>query len=148
MKNNITLKGKVTITDDEGNAVEYDNLFMLRAKEPLIDVLMGNTISISKYAFLSIGADSTPVRSDDVMLGRELFRKPLTTLEKVSSTRLIAECYIEPGEAVFNWRELALFDSSGTWETLGSGLLLNKVIINENKLSGTAKTVSWQIEVI
>jgi hypothetical protein len=125
----------------------YKNLFMQVVKTAFLDVLEGKTPTIGTYNYLAIGTDPTPVTANDSKLGAELFRKPLTNVERIGN-RLLAECYLEAEEANFTFRELGLFDSSGEWETTDSGILLNRAIVNETKNAGTAKTISWSLELL
>lgn len=140
--------GKITIYEGkkEDNIIiaEFKNLVLDVNKKGILNLWAGIAVGYGKYDFLAIGSGSSPVKPEDIKLGTEVFRKPISAISIMGSNRLIIDTFIDVDEANFSWKELGLY-SGGTWDALDSGVLLNRALVNEEKNSGKSKTISWEI---
>lgn len=140
--------GKITIYEgkkEDGIILsEFKNMVLDINKKGILNLWAGNAIGYGKYDFLSIGSGSDPVQANNASLSTEVFRKPISEISIMGSNRLIIDTFIDVDEANFLWKELGLV-SGGVWGTLGSGVLMNRALVNEDKNSGKSKTISWEI---
>lgn len=145
-----SLQAKGTITIFEGKKesgiilAHYKNLVLNNNKLGILNLWAGNSIGFGRIDYLAIGNGTNSVIPEDISLGSELFRKPVSDIAIYGSNRIVIDTFVDVDEANFLWKEIGLV-SGGDWASLNSGVLLNRALVNEDKNSGKAKTISWEI---
>lgn len=142
------MKGTIRIFEGKDKTKEiakYENAFLNTGRRAIFRILAGQLSGV-KYDYLVIGNGTKETSLDDIRLENETFRKPITAAYAYSD-RIVIDTFIETLEANFNWSEIGLVQG-GDWGTPGSGLLFNRALLNENKNSLKAITVSWEIKLL
>jgi hypothetical protein len=145
-KDGLTATGTIYIYEGkkEKLVATYKNMIMNKSKMGLMNLWAGNDIGYGKIDYFVIGDGIRAVTPDDTRLEFEQFRKPISDITIYSANKIVIDTFVETDEANFDWLEIGLV-SGGEWGIMGSGVLLNRAIIDEKKVSGLAKTISWEI---
>ena len=138
MNNNLHIKGKVQIIDTKTREVLYekDNLVVNTGIYFTIDRLASD--SISPISHIAIGTDTTTAIASDTVLGSESVRYEIDTISTPSNILHIEQA-ITTSEALFNWKELGLFNASS------AGVMISRVNVDYDHSSGGNKTIVWEI---
>lgn len=111
-------------------------MILNKGLDKLVDALNGNVVTIS---YLVIGDSQNPISLEDIVLGNEKFRKPITSIYRVGES-LVVETFIERNEANdFHWYELGLLTSAGE--------LIARSLIDRDKNNLMTANVNWQINI-
>ena len=135
------VKGSVLIQMGDRSLCVSNNM-VLNGMHWLINrMLPGGPANLSHIA---VGDGTAIIQPGDTTLANERARKPIVTQVRDGET-LLAETFFDRGEANFQWREVGLF--SGGTDTLGTGVLIARALLDESKDDLRTATVTWQIEV-
>lgn len=137
-KEALKLKGKVTIYNKTTGKIDLikDNIIVNPGLYLLSDRLGAN--SVDPLSYLAIGDDNTTEAVTDSALYSEVYREAFTTISSPNQV-FKAETTIDGSEAIFTWREMALFNASS------SGVMFNRVTLNYTHVSGDSLNVIWEI---
>lgn len=121
---------EIIINDDEkflvNNRITDAGLNFLR------NALNGE-ITSCEIKYLAVGTSSVAIADNQTSLGAEIFRAPFVTSSKPSTGVLERTAIILDNEAVANIREIGIFAGATATTTLGSGVMLSRVLYTRNK---------------
>lgn len=135
----IKVQPNVEIRNGESHS-KYKNNMVQGGLNWLVNFVLSG--SGSQVSHIVIGDSSNPVSLGDVALHNELARKPITSMENDNGTAYL-EIYLSEAEANFHWREVGLI--AGGSDELGTGTLIARCLVDEDKDSRRTATVSWSI---
>ena len=92
--------------------------------------------------YIAVGDDGSATRRSTETLYNELFRKEITD-RRLSADKPVFETFFFDEEANFHWRELGLF--AGGTEDAGSGELIARVVVDQQKTDDFVITTQWEI---
>lgn len=131
-------KGKVVIRNNTtGQVFTFTNIVCNTFYDMVADFFIGT--SPDKLSHLAIGTGLTPVAVTDTAMETEVIRLPFTTTA-TSSDQMHIEVEVDGATALFNWKELGLFNAAS------SGDMTNHVNIDYTHNAGEIATINWYIE--
>ena len=136
----IKVKGKITIYNKTKNKIELEkcNVVTLNGKNLIADRLINDNSGYIDY--LAIGNGSGTHDDTSTELFNEIFRKQITS-KSSPGNKIVLKTDILSDEAVGNWTEIGLFNSST------GGVMSNVVNISYNHNVGDDVEVRWEIEI-
>lgn len=126
-----------------GRARRYGNLVTQTGLDWILALINGE--APASLSHIAVGADSRETSLGDDRLWDERARKPISNQARDLGV-ILAEAFWDKAEDNFHWRETGLI--AGGTETLNSGILVARVVIDEFKDSRRTATISWELGVV
>ena len=134
----IRFKGTVIITNKTTNERRiFKNVICNKFYDMIADFFVGT--SPNKLSHLGIGTGTTPALPTDTTLQTEVSRVAITTTA-TSGSQIHMQTEIDGGTALFNWKELGIFNASS------GGDMTNRVNIDYTHNAGDLVTVDWYLD--
>ena len=128
---------KVTVRDLDGNIInvqELKNLITTVGLNMIRDALHAVAdIDDCEIKYVEVGTGDTAPALGDVALDTYEFRKIMTSTSKPADGQTRCTCYIAPGEAVANLREIGWWAGDGCTGAEASGIMISRVLYTRNK---------------
>lgn len=138
MEDNYKYIGKVVITNKTtGEIKSFKNIVTTKFYEMVSDFMAGS--SPNKMSHIAIGTGTTTPAVSQTALVTEVFRKAITTTA-TPGTQIHLQIEITGTEAIFNWKEIGVFNASS------GGNMTNRALIDYTHNSGEAVAIDYYIQ--
>lgn len=139
IKDDLSLKGKLTIAVNGQTVREVPNLVVTAGKEFVASRMAG--VSSNEMSHMAIGTDSTPPAAGNTSLGSEAARVTLTSTT-VTNADVVYVASFPAGTGTGGIVEAGLFNASS-----GGDMLCRTTFAIVNKSGNDSITITWTVSV-